>query len=208
MANLNTLSTDVLVDVPSVPSFMIVNAVRRAAIELCEQAQVWEQSDDALVAVKNLQEQDLPLPNNADLIQVVSIHRKGIELTPVPLGDIFTMQGAGGTGEPTHYAVDTMVSARLHPTPSITESLTCRLSLKPKSTATSVPDEITTRWRNALVNGAKHFLLLMPNNEWSDPERAMYYRKLFDKEIAQAKHSRMGGYGRPSLRVRNVGFGA
>jgi hypothetical protein len=208
MANFNTLSSDVLIDVPSVPSFMIISAIRRATIELCEQAQVWEQSDDALVVAKNAHEQDLPLPSGADLIQVISIHRKGVELTPVPLGDMFTMQGAGDTGEPTYYAVDTATSARLYPIPLATESLACRLSLKPKATATAVSNEVTSRWRNALVNGAKHFLLLMPKQEWSDPERAMYYRKLFDKEIAQAKLSRIGGYGRPSLRVRNVSFGA
>jgi|15BtaG_2_1085339.scaffolds.fasta_scaffold14405_3 hypothetical protein len=212
MANteLKTLVTDVLLEVQGAPSFTIVNALRRATIDLCEQAHVWEQSDDPLVAVSGQSEQDLPLPNSAELVQLLSLHRKTIELTPVTVGDIFTLQGdasdSGTWGEPLYYSADTVTSVRLHPIPSSTEVLNCRMALKPKMSATSIPAEIAVRWRNALLHGAKYYLCMMAA-EWGDPDRAIYYRNLFDAEIARAKLMRFKGYGNPSLRVKSVFFG-
>ena len=213
MANtdLKTLVPDVLLEVQGAPTFSIVNALRRAAIDLCEQAHVWEQSDDPLLAVSGQPEQDLPLPSNGDLVQLLSLHRKTTELTPVSVHDIFTLQGdaddSNTWGEPTYYSADTFTSVRLHPIPSHTETLVCRMALKPKSNATSIPTEITVRWRNALLHGAKYYLCMM-TAEWGNPERALFYRRLFDSEIAKARMTRFKGYNNPSLRVKSRFFGA
>ena len=110
-------------------------------------------------------------------------------------------------GSITSYTVYGIKTVRMAPIPNIDEELACRLALRPTATADDVPFEIGTRWKGALITGAKHFLCLMPNTEWYDPQRAMYYREQFEKEIGRAKITQIQGYSNGQMRVQSVRFG-
>jgi hypothetical protein len=206
------LVPDVVIEIQGAPSFTIIHSLRRAATELCERTLIWEQSEEVLDAVAGEVEQDLPIPRNGELVQLISISRKGVELTPVTVRKIYQQQG-DPTDEtrwatPSSYSTDGIKTTRMAPIPKVDEELECRMALKPNQDATTVPYELGVRWRTALETGAKHFLCMMANTEWYDPNRAVYYRQLFDRELARAKVAQIQGYDSTNLRVKSVRFGA
>lgn len=207
----SALAPDVLIEVQGVPSFTIVHALRRAAIEFCDRTLLWEYDEDFVYTSTGEIEQDLPIPRGSELIQIMDITREGEPITPVPVSKMHRMQGdvtdESKWGIPTAYTAASNTTVRMAPIPSIDEELACRLALRPSATADDVPYELGTRWKWALVSGAKHFLCLMPNTEWHDPNRAMYYRGQFDKEIGRAKITQIQGYNNGQMRVKSVRFG-
>lgn len=206
-----SLVPDVLIEIYGVPSFTIIHTLRRAAIEFCDRTLLWEYSDDFVYTIAGEIEQDLPIPRGAELILVVDITRAGEPLTPVAVNKMNRLQGnpldESQWGTPTTYTADGIEAVRMAPIPNIDEELACRLALRPTATADDVPFEIGTRWKGALITGAKHFLCLMPNTEWYDPQRAMYYREQFEKEIGRAKITQIQGYSNGQMRVQSVRFG-
>ncbi len=209
---LEDLVSDVVIEIQGAPSFTIIHSLRRAATELCERTLIWEQWEEVLDAVSGEIEQDLPIPRNAELVQLISISRKGAELIPVPVRKIYQMQGdpldEQRWAAHSHYSTDGILTTRMSPIPKVDEELECRMALKPKQTATTIPYELGVRWRSAIQTGAKHFLCMMANTEWYDPNRAVYYRQLFDRELGRAKVAQIQGYDSTNLRVKSVRFGA
>ena len=209
---LEDLVPDVVVEIQGAPSFTIIHSLRRATSELCERTLIWEHTEDTLDVYAGEVEHDLPIPRNAELVQLISISRKGYELIPVQVRKIYQQQGDPEDetrwGVPTYYSTDGILTTRLSPIPLADEELECRLALKPKQNATTIPYELGVRWRTAIETGAKHFLCMMANTEWYDPNRAAYYRQLFDRELARAKVAQIQGYDSTNLRVKSVRFGA
>ena len=209
---LEDLVPDVVVEIQGAPSFTIIHSLRRATSELCERTLIWEHSEDTLDTGVGDVEHDLPIPRNAELVQLISISRKGVELIAIPVRKMYQQQGdvedETRWATPTYYSTDGILTTRMAPIPSVGEELECRMALKQKQTATSIPYELGVRWRTAIETGAKHFLCMMANTEWYDPNRAAYYRQLFDRELARAKVAQMQGYDSTNLRVKSVRFGA
>ena len=209
---LEDLVPDVVVEIQGAPSFTIIHSLRRAASELCERTLIWEQSEDTLDLFAGEVEHDLPIPRNAELVQLISVSRKGVELTPITVRKMYQQQGDPTDqtrwATPTYYSTDSILTTRMSPIPLINEELECRMALKPKQTATTIPYELGVRWRTAIETGAKHFLCMMANTEWYDANRAVYYRQLFDRELGRAKVAQMQGYDSTNLRVKSVRFGA
>ncbi len=208
---LSSLVPDVVIEIQGVPTFTAIHSLRRAASELCERTLIWEQSEDTLDISSGDAEHDLPIPRNAELVRLISISRKGFELTPTTVRNIYKMQGdpedASRWGVSSHYATDSVTATRMYPIPELGEELECRMALKPKQNATTIPHELGVRWRVAIETGAKHYLCMMANTEWYDPNRAVYYRQMFDREIDRAKVAQIQGYDRTNLRVKPVRFG-
>lgn len=205
------LVSDVVIEIQGAPSFTVIHSLRRAASELCERTLIWEQSEDTLDLSAGDVEHDLPIPTNAELVQLISISRKGVELTPTTVRKIYQMQGdpddSTRWGVSAYYATDSVITTRMAPIPKVSEELECRMALKPKQNATTIPYELGVRWRTAIETGAKHYLCMMANTEWYDPNRAVYYRQMFDRELGRAKVAQMQGYDRANLRVKPVRFG-
>lgn len=83
-----------------------------------------------------------------------------------------------------------------------------RISVKPKTTATTVDEELYENWSEAIVAGAKWRIMSMPGKEWSNPEHADYYRREYRKYLSQAKaYITRGGTGIHQESVHWKSFG-
>ena len=210
---LETLVPDVVVEIQGAPSFTIIHSLRRATSELCERTLIWEQTEDTLDTEVGEIEHDLPVPRNAELVQLISISRKGVELTPITVRKMSQEQGdvedQTRWSTPNYYSTDGIQTTRMYPIPNISEELECRMALKPKQDATSIPYELGVRWRTAIETGAKHFLCMMANTEWYDPNRARPITgNYLIVNLRRAKVAQMQGYDSTNLRVKSVRFGA
>lgn len=62
-----------------------------------------------------------------------------------------------------------------------------RLVLAPEIGGETLPDEIVSRWGEAIVSGARAALSAMPNRPWSDPQGAALYAQKYNAAVAFAR---------------------
>lgn len=66
-------------------------------------------------------------------------------------------------------------------------SVWMRITVKPRSDATTVDDLLWEDWSEAIVAGAKWRILSMPGKEWTEPRAGEHFRREYRKYFAQAK---------------------
>ncbi|OPY89023.1 MAG: hypothetical protein A4E71_00103 [Smithella sp. PtaU1.Bin162] len=76
----------------------------------------------------------------------------------------------------------------------------------PLDTITTVDDLFYDRYRKAVEAYARWILMSMPGKDWSNPERAEYYKGIYKGEMAMAKIRKDQGFTKGSTRVRSTRF--
>ena len=152
------------------------------------------------------------MPEDARIVTVRDIWASNRKLRPVTMPQLFELipnwQTATGS-EPTYYnASADWRSIRIYPIPieANLAKLTMRAAYAPTLTATTLPDEIVTKYLDGLLGGTKSRLMLMPGKTWSNVQMAAAYRTQYTDQVVKAKiddlHDRVQG----SLSVRPVPF--
>ena len=79
------------------------------------------------------------------------------------------------------------------------------LVLVPTATATTIPD-ILARWQEAIISGAKYWLLMEHNAQWYNPNLAEMHRRKFNAGVGRALAQLATGFGTVGWRVAQRKF--
>jgi len=182
------------------PNPIIDQEIVFATRELCEKSKVWKTEESSDVVIANQGDVALTVDaTNADIVSIDYATYDGFELTPTTIYEMseYVSRWREHTGTPTHYITDLVnTQVRLYPIPTTTNAtgFVYSLTLKPSESATTIEDFIVEQFLETIVNGALSRLYILPANEWTDGNMAMYYDRKFKQGIDLAKFKAMSGF--------------
>lgn len=203
----------VLPEVPGCPEISAINAIRKAAIDFCEQSLIHVVDHDPVTVIAGTADYDLESPiSNTRVTKIMRAWFKRNELAPVhpdEIGDpTLYNQNIGGVtvtrGDPKLYTQKDADTFSLFPIPAITEpqSVTLRVALVPTRKSTTCETFLFEDWLDEIAAGAAALLQETPGKSFFNPPKAAFNRKAFVAGINAAKQQATRGYVRSSLRVQ------
>jgi hypothetical protein len=204
---------DILSDLPDCPKALARRALIQAAERFCERSLVWQLELAGLDVSADQAEYPLVTPTGSVPLEVLGVHINA-EPLQAALEDKLDTENPSwrllSSSRPTRWTAPSTGVVRLVPTPSmdITAGLSIRLALKPAADAAEAEDILYTRYRSALVHGAKARLMQIPGKPWSDSGLAAYHMDRFEIFIAEAKGRIKKGNTALSLSAKPRGFAA
>lgn len=201
--SLTSFSPEVAPLVPGCADILILNAVRNAAIEFCEESTYWQETQDAFDVTANDLPYDLEAPTGARVCQILSCTVDGQPIDPAAL-DVLethtnwrTLEGS----QPSAYFQPNPDQFSLFPLPTGTNSVILRTAYCPTRTATSIESYVYQTQLVCIAAGALANLMEMPLQQWSNPELAQFYRAKFMQGIAAATVKANKSFNRANLTV-------
>lgn len=201
--NVSDLVPFVAPEVPGCPEVLIKQTLVQATIEMCEEALVWQEIQDPVIVIDKVNEFDIEVPRDSRIVTVKDVWASNRKLRPVTMDQLFeripNWQDARGS-EPVYYnASHDWRTIKVFPIPleSNRAKLTMRVAYAPTISATTLPDELATKYLDGLTGGAKARLMAMPGRSWSNAQFAGIYRQQFNDSVLKAKidilHDRVQG---------------
>jgi hypothetical protein len=202
-----------LPETPGVPDALAEQAIMRAAHEFCTESGVWNEIQDPVSVIDNVNEYDLDKPTGSVIVTIKSIWMVNRELVPVTMERLQELipnwQEAKGS-DPAYYNCPNDWSVvRIYPIPygANKAKMTIRAIYAPAQFGSTLPQFLVDKHLDDLLAGAKARLMQMPGKAWSNPQLAMLNQAAFNDGITKAKvgiaHDRVAG----SVRVRPVRYG-
>lgn len=196
----------ILPAVPGCPYMTVDLAISRAAIDLCDQGRVWEESLDALTLISGIDAYELDLPAGAVLVCVRNVR---LDARPLQLITSWTdFEGrAAQPGQPTHYAMrgNELV---VYPAPHQSGGrVTLVATLKPTFNATSLPDVLLQTHMGTVAEGAKAYLKEMTGAAWFDPSGFALASQRFRESVSRARINVEHGFSAGSLSITPRRYG-
>jgi hypothetical protein len=203
----------ILPEVPGAPDTLVKQAIMRSANEFCREAGVWNEIQDPLIVLDNINEYEIDTPTGAQLVTIKSIWMVNRELVPVTMERLQELipnwQEAKGSDPAYYNAANDYTSFRIYPIPygANKAKMTVRAVYTPNQFGTFLPQFLVDIYLDEILAGAKFRLMSMPGKAWSNGELALLNKAMFDDGITKAKvfeaHDKVAG----SPRVRPVRFG-
>ncbi len=211
--DLTDWSSEILPDIPDIPSPAIENAARDACIRFCEQTHLWtlELADISIVA--DTRTYTLTIPG-AQYGKLVGVPKDGVlfkengedddqysqlsviseELTDRDEKHGWKYEEAPN---PSEFWVDNIDKSQLHlrpiPTAASTDGLLVTVILKPLLTTTTVSDFLYDDFRREIGYGALSYLYRMRKMPWYDMSHHGLNEGLFLNAIGDAKIKKLTG---------------
>ena len=214
---------EVLPALHGVSDVMAENAIRNAAIELCEKSWIWKYdmaSDTSLVAAQASYVLVPPTGSVIHAIPAMGYFPEGeTETVPVtgPVSEDeldklrpgWREEASSGTTNTVSFFTLEKNTIRVIPKPVENQASALRISLilKPTRTSDDGADLLYDDWLEAIAHGAKWKLMVLPGKDWSNPELAEYHRREFRKGCTAAFAKRLKGGGDRSITVWPRQFG-
>lgn len=197
-----------LPELPGCPDMIVKQQLLFGTIEFCQETHAWNEVQDPIQVLDRQYEIDVETPRDTRIVAVKDVWAANRKLRPVTMPQLFELipnwQTAEGS-EPTYYNANIDYrTIRIYPIPNGAnrQTLTMRVAYAPEMSATTIPDELSIKYWDALIGGAKARLMVMPGKSWSNPALAVYNRRLFDDGILKAKISALHDRVEGSLSVR------
>jgi hypothetical protein len=190
---------DLLPHVPECPEILAEHELRRAAQLFFEKTRAWKVELEAIpVAAGDVTIQVMPDDSKQEIVRIESAWYDDKPLDILQHESYrSTSDWKDDTGTPCEICLLTPAEARLYPIPdaAATTGLRCNVSVKPSDSSSGIPDNLFSKFRDAIVKGAKFQLMLYLNKPWSSPEMAVAFSRMFDADIAAATVSAARGFG-------------
>ena len=187
MTTVNELVDSLVIEVPGCPLPTIRDMIRWAQRELCNEGNVWLVSDGPVVVGANTPFAEVDVPSGAETLRITKLMLGGAELAP---GIDYKQLGGNG-----------VQFLRAQPK-DIT--LLGEISCQP-AYGKDMPAELISRWAEALLDGARSRLLLLPQ-EWQNPTLSEHYRRRFLDAQSYARSLSASGYQSGSVRMKAPRF--
>ena len=175
------LVTQVAIDVPDAPLMTVREQLKRMARELCQEADAWSVEGIVVVAARSGYPQMLT-PENGEVLRINNLKD----------GDR-TLRAKIDFEQPRPNEI-TFIRKPQH------DTLTGRIACRPVMGA-DLPDSLLHDYADAIADGARWRLLLMPQ-AWRNPEMATYYQSQYRSGIADARRVANLGHARGGARVK------
>ena len=195
---LSDLVTDVRPDVMGAPTFVMLDAIQKAAEAFFVDSGAWISELDAITIEQGVFEYDLSPPND---VRVLRIHAEsdaetGVKIdndrmTVVSQSNLFMRHRdpAGGRPQLCAFTVDQDV-LHLWPTPDADSdgaTVSVLAVLAPTREAVEIPDVLGVRFRHAIVSRAKAALMLSSGKAWSNPQLGSLEMQKYNDAVASAR---------------------
>lgn len=163
---------DIQPRVMGAPKQVVLNAIRDAAIEFCDESGVLKRVLDPVVIIAGQTEGDIDAPSGERICRV----------------DSLTESDLGGEIPPGAYSlIDTFIKLNSPATQNL--KLIPVVSVKPKRTSTSCDELLYEDYAGGIIEGALASLYAMTGREWANDRAAMASYNEFRKGIVKAKHN-------------------
>lgn len=189
MAQFADLIREIALDVPGCPDFLIEKEIRNAAIQFCEESEVYTYQVTGTTVADN-DSYSMTFPADTRLVSILSAT---VDDRPVKgITELSQFHNPHvGTGRPEQF-YEVGGDIVFVPTPSTDVTYTILVSLKPTRAATSLDDAIAEDWYKAIVNLALHSLTMMPERTWTSPVQSQAAYMVYQQELNKAKSRRAG----------------
>jgi hypothetical protein len=169
-----------------VPPAIAEDAIRQAAIDLCDRGGTWE-FKLTLQTQPRVHEYPLLIPELSNVVGIKSVTINGSAYTPDLWGS--RMCGCGGRA----FALRGLRAISVYPVPDEDDPAYAdiELWLKPSQDACEVPNFLYDEWVDAIANGAAARLFAIPKQEWSNAGLMQRYTLVFQNDITRAKNKRV-----------------
>lgn len=203
----------VLPHLTAAPRPLVELSLRQAAIEFCERTKAWRHIITTAVTAQTA----TPVaPNYCAIHQIESATLDGQHLTPVSYTEILSddLTGEQDQGPPQYITQSTPNEVQIYPfAPG-----TLRLSviLKPRAgqlfgtdaadplhdAYNVVPEFMLTQHGETIAYGALARMFIVPNEAWTDGNRANFYRAEFEKRTIESQDVSIRGQHRAPIRTK------
>lgn len=178
---------DLLPHVAGCPVLLAEHELLRAAQVFFRETRAWQETVPSLsVTVAGGGSITITNPDAGhELVRIENAWLDGIPLGVTTADDLDAAMGddwTTHTGTPSHIYQITPGVAMLYPKP-IADSATglkVRVSVCPSDAATSVPDEMAVKFRDAIASGAKARLMIYPDKPWTNTAMAPIHAASFE----------------------------
>lgn len=167
--------------VPGAAEPVVLDAIRRAAQELCETTRLWRYTDTfASVADEEL----LAAPHEAEIFEIESARFDGQILEPASLAwlDENVPDWRNQEGNGPHWITQTNPDS-VAIVPRSVGTLAVTLTLKPSDQAETLPDWLVAKYARVLADGALADLMVMPAQDYSNPSLAGVHSQRFQSAL-------------------------
>jgi hypothetical protein len=193
--------------VPDAGEFVVLDAIKQAAIEFCERTFVWQYNVPAIDVVAGTNTYLIATPPETKSVGVIAAYYDQsllIPKSPDELADIYRMgdwqQVSGGPQYITRIIKPELI---LVPNPSVSNPgfLHIKTAIAPTRDSTGLSSEIFEQYVEAIAWGARSRLLAQPRQDYSDKAGSIEAIKFFDYEINRCRMQTDKGLTRASPRT-------
>jgi len=194
---------DIALLAPGCPQPIMLSAVVRAAIELCEKALCW----DELLPTVAVASTDFPYtvtpPSHGVMYRFKAVNVDGVPLVSTSRRALDTKgTWQNDVGPPQYFIENQDRTLQVYPAPSATSSdLQMTVAYAPDPAATVIDASLYTNYRETILAGALKILFLQSREPWADPALAQYYGTRFDNGKTQATIDSSRGLSGSNLEV-------
>jgi len=209
--NLSAMLPEVRPSVSGCPEPVMINAIRNAAIKLCELSFFWETQVDPLVMLAGIAEYEIDQPMGQRIIRInKAIGSRGVlafrtEADMDAVNPLWRDRSGDGVSAPV------MVNPRLirmYPVPlSGGEQIDLRAIVKPSPISDVIEDYVYDDFYTGIAAGAIASLCAMPGKEWTNFDLVAYYKKIFNDDVFTAKARVAKGYSGALSHIRPARLG-
>lgn len=184
-----------------VPAAIAEEAIRQAAIDLCDRGAVWE-FRFTLQTQPRVHRYPLLIPEAASVVGIKSITLCDEVYVPDIVGA--RMCGCGGRS----FTLYGLRAIHVYPVPDEEDPAYADIEiwLKPTIDACELPNLLYEEWADAIADGAASRLFAMPKQDWSNAGLTQRYAQMFQNDITRAKNKRVLGRTAGPLMMRGGYF--
>jgi hypothetical protein len=178
--------------VPHVAEPVAQQAIRDTCVEFCKGSLVWRSAIDPISSYKGEPTYELDVPTGAVLTDIIDLYYDGRHLSPKSVSEIaarFSRDWMQFDGTPSMFTMlnPNEVTLVLKPDLSVSEAITGLLAYAPSRKSTQIIDYVYEKYAEEIARGAAARLMMIPNQQWSEPKMGLGYRKQFVSDIANAR---------------------
>lgn len=179
-------------------------AIRNAAIQFCERTRLWRWTDE--FDVNHAQCEQIDTPRDSVIFEIERIRFNGTSLMPISTAQLdddyphLSWENYNTNGIPQYYTQREEGSVMIGP--RATGLLRWDLFLKPHPEALSLPKFMADNYRQVIAEGALGYLLMTPEQPFSNPDLATFYQMKFSSRLDTLSTKKSTGQQRAHVRVR------
>lgn len=210
MIDIEDFLTKVLPLCPGVPEPVAIEHVRNAARDFCEATKLWRWDDEFDLGDDP---NSLCSPQDSVIHKIERCDWNGRRLTPETVGNMDDRRADWDSsdpdrmwrGEPQYYLQTAIDTIRLAPFPyddADPRKVKLRLILVPSEDAEMLPDFLYDHYRTTLAWGAAGSILMLDGQNFSNPEKGIYYQGKFDAALGRKSSLQQKGQQQGPIRTK------
>lgn len=187
------------------PEPLMLNAIRNACIEFCNDTLYWQEALDPITIAAADMPYDIDTPSDANIAQIMSLTVDSAVLTPKSVDWLdanFHGWTTATSDTPTFYYQPDPNTLVLVPAPTSSVDVVMRVAYMPSRTATMAPITLYQYYLEAIAAGAMSRLMGVPGQPWSNPSLSERYGRAFSAAITHGVIDANKSYDRAGLRVQ------